>query len=167
MFFVRILERISLWSILSTGTNWSFLLCALCEIPCVLCGKQRMNRKVRKRYARDAKVQFHAVFSITPFNEVDWDEHAMNEARLQWLQQFDDTKSHSRGAIADDWRALSGVVSGIGRVDGGLDSGAVGGCGVDGKEWNETTGANTGAFMTRLSSRAIHLFYTIGCAFDS
>jgi hypothetical protein len=34
--------------------------------------------------------------------EVDWDEKAMNEARIEWLQQFDDTKFHERGIIALD-----------------------------------------------------------------
>jgi len=34
--------------------------------------------------------------------EVDWNEQAMNEARVQWLQQFDDMKFHSRGIIAID-----------------------------------------------------------------
>lgn len=34
--------------------------------------------------------------------EVEWDEHAMNEARIDWLQQFDDTKFHPRGVIAID-----------------------------------------------------------------
>jgi hypothetical protein len=35
-------------------------------------------------------------------NEVEWDERAMNEARIQWLQQFDDTKFHPRGIIPID-----------------------------------------------------------------
>ena len=26
--------------------------------------------------------------------EVDWDHHAMNQSRIDWLQQFDDTKFH-------------------------------------------------------------------------
>src|SRR5215469_13784 len=34
--------------------------------------------------------------------EVDWDENAMNKARIDWLQQFDDTKFHERGVIALD-----------------------------------------------------------------
>jgi len=34
--------------------------------------------------------------------EVDWDENAVNEARIKWLQQFDDMKFHSRGVIALD-----------------------------------------------------------------
>jgi hypothetical protein len=34
--------------------------------------------------------------------EVDWDECAMNQARIDWLQQFDDTKFHERGVIAFD-----------------------------------------------------------------
>lgn len=34
--------------------------------------------------------------------EVVWDERAMNEARIDWLQQFDDTKFHDRGVIAID-----------------------------------------------------------------
>ena len=28
--------------------------------------------------------------------EVDWDHDAMNKARIDWLQQFDDTKFHER-----------------------------------------------------------------------
>jgi hypothetical protein len=35
-------------------------------------------------------------------NEVAWNEQAMNEARLQWLQNFDDMKYHERGVIALD-----------------------------------------------------------------
>jgi len=34
--------------------------------------------------------------------EVDWDHDAMNQARVEWLQQFDDTKFHERGIIALD-----------------------------------------------------------------
>lgn len=34
--------------------------------------------------------------------EVEWDEHAVNKARIDWLQQFDDTKFHERGIIAID-----------------------------------------------------------------
>ena len=34
--------------------------------------------------------------------EVDWDGNAMNQARIDWLQQFDDTKFHERGIIALD-----------------------------------------------------------------
>ena len=34
------------------------------------------------------------------FTEVDWDHEAMNQARIDWLQQFDDTKFHERRAIA-------------------------------------------------------------------
>ena len=34
--------------------------------------------------------------------EVDWDEEAMNKARIDWLQQFDDTQFHERGIIAID-----------------------------------------------------------------
>jgi hypothetical protein len=34
--------------------------------------------------------------------EVDWDHEAMNKARIEWLQQFDDTKFHERGIIALD-----------------------------------------------------------------
>ncbi len=34
--------------------------------------------------------------------EVEWDEHAVNEARIEWLQQSDDTKFHPRGVIAID-----------------------------------------------------------------
>jgi len=34
--------------------------------------------------------------------EVDWDHDAMNKARIEWLQQFDDTKFHERGVIALD-----------------------------------------------------------------
>ena len=34
--------------------------------------------------------------------EVDWDHDAMNQARVDWLQQFDDTKFHPRGVIAID-----------------------------------------------------------------
>ncbi len=34
--------------------------------------------------------------------EVEWDEHVVNEARIEWLQQFDDTKFHPRGIIAID-----------------------------------------------------------------
>jgi Transposase DDE domain. len=34
--------------------------------------------------------------------EVEWDEHAVNQARIDWLQQFDDTKFHPRGVIAID-----------------------------------------------------------------
>ena len=34
--------------------------------------------------------------------EVDWDHEAMNKARIDWLQQFDDTKFHERGVIALD-----------------------------------------------------------------
>ena len=34
--------------------------------------------------------------------EVEWDEIAMNEARIEWLQQFDETKFHDRGVIAID-----------------------------------------------------------------
>src|SRR5215469_3443776 len=34
--------------------------------------------------------------------EVDWDENAMNKARIDCLQQFDDTKFHERGVIALD-----------------------------------------------------------------
>ena len=34
--------------------------------------------------------------------EVDWDHEAMNQARIKWLQQFDDMKFHERGAIALD-----------------------------------------------------------------
>jgi len=34
--------------------------------------------------------------------EVEWDEQAMNEARIQWLQQFDDTQFDPRGVIAID-----------------------------------------------------------------
>ena len=29
--------------------------------------------------------------------EVEWDEEAMNQARIDWLQQFDDTQFHERG----------------------------------------------------------------------
>jgi len=36
------------------------------------------------------------------FTEVEWDEQAMNEARLKWLQQRDDMKYHNRGVIAID-----------------------------------------------------------------
>ena len=32
--------------------------------------------------------------------EVEWDEQAMNDERLEWLQQFDDMKYHDRGVIA-------------------------------------------------------------------
>ena len=34
--------------------------------------------------------------------EVDWDHDAMNHARIEWLQQFDDTRFHERGVIALD-----------------------------------------------------------------
>jgi hypothetical protein len=34
--------------------------------------------------------------------EVDWDHEKMNKARIDWLQQFDDTKFHERGVIALD-----------------------------------------------------------------
>ena len=34
--------------------------------------------------------------------EVDWDHVAMNKARIDWLQQSDDTKFHERGVIAID-----------------------------------------------------------------
>ena len=34
--------------------------------------------------------------------EADWDEHAVNDARIDWLQQFDDTKFHEKGVIAID-----------------------------------------------------------------
>ena len=34
--------------------------------------------------------------------EVDWDHEAMNDARIEWLQQFDDTQFHERGIIAID-----------------------------------------------------------------
>jgi hypothetical protein len=34
--------------------------------------------------------------------EVDWDEQKMNDARLDWLQQFDDMKYHPRAVIAID-----------------------------------------------------------------
>jgi len=34
--------------------------------------------------------------------EVEWDEQAMNDERIQWLQQFDDTKFDPRGVIAID-----------------------------------------------------------------
>jgi len=33
---------------------------------------------------------------------VDWDHEAVNDARIDWLQQFDDTKFHERGVIALD-----------------------------------------------------------------
>jgi len=34
--------------------------------------------------------------------EVDWDHEGMNQKRIDWLQQFDDTKFHERGVIALD-----------------------------------------------------------------
>jgi hypothetical protein len=34
--------------------------------------------------------------------EAEWDEQAVNWARIEWLQQFDDTKFHERGVIALD-----------------------------------------------------------------
>jgi hypothetical protein len=34
--------------------------------------------------------------------EVDWDHESMNKARIDWLQQFDDTRFHERGIIALD-----------------------------------------------------------------
>lgn len=34
--------------------------------------------------------------------EVEWDEQAMNKARIHWLQQFEDTQFHDRGIIALD-----------------------------------------------------------------
>ena len=34
--------------------------------------------------------------------EVEWDENAVNEARIDWLQQFDDTRFHDRGVIGLD-----------------------------------------------------------------
>ena len=34
--------------------------------------------------------------------EVEWDANAVNKARIDWLQQFDDTKFHSRGVIPID-----------------------------------------------------------------
>jgi len=34
--------------------------------------------------------------------EVEWDEKAMNQKRIDWLQQFDDMKFHPRGVIAID-----------------------------------------------------------------
>jgi len=34
--------------------------------------------------------------------EVEWDENAVNEVRIEWLQQFDDTKFHQRGIIPID-----------------------------------------------------------------
>jgi len=34
--------------------------------------------------------------------EVDWDHEAVNKARIDWLQQFEDTKFHERGIIALD-----------------------------------------------------------------
>ena len=34
--------------------------------------------------------------------EVDWDHESMNQARIDWLQQFDDTQFHERGVIAID-----------------------------------------------------------------
>jgi hypothetical protein len=34
--------------------------------------------------------------------EVDWDAQELNQARIDWLQQFDDTKFHERGIIAID-----------------------------------------------------------------
>jgi len=34
--------------------------------------------------------------------EVDWDHEAVNQARIDWLQQFEDTKFHERGVIAID-----------------------------------------------------------------
>ena len=35
-------------------------------------------------------------------SEIDWDHEALNQARVDWLQQFDDTKFHARGVIAID-----------------------------------------------------------------
>jgi hypothetical protein len=34
--------------------------------------------------------------------EVEWDEQEMNQKRIEWLQQYDDTKFHPRGIIALD-----------------------------------------------------------------
>ena len=34
--------------------------------------------------------------------EVEWDHEDMNQKRIEWLQQFDDTKFHDRGVIALD-----------------------------------------------------------------
>jgi hypothetical protein len=36
------------------------------------------------------------------FTEVDWHHEKMNKKRIEWLQQFDDTKFHERGVIALD-----------------------------------------------------------------
>ena len=67
--------------------------------------RERRTRRISRTAVREyalAKSSRQLSHRIDDFYEVDWDEHAMNEPRLQWLQQFNDTQYLSRGAMTLD-----------------------------------------------------------------